>query len=51
MDSIGGGQGVQARNFSKHVPHQIFHAQTHFQKSENLPFLCFGGKGVRIDVI
>ena len=51
MDSIGGGHGVQARNFSKHVPPQIFHAQTSFQKNENLAFLWFGGGGVRIGVI
>ena len=51
MDSIGGGHGVQARNFSKHVPHQIFHAQTHFQKYENLAFLWFGGGCVRIGVV
>ena len=42
MDSIGGGHGVQARNFSKHVPPQIFHAKPASKRMKILPFYGLG---------
>ena len=40
---IGGGHGVQARNLPRGFPHQIEHAQPHFQINANLAFLCLWG--------